>query len=1126
MKLSDFNLFDVETESLQDQIAGFNQTKRDFPRAETIPNLLAKQAAATPDAVAVRFGNEQLTYAELEQTANRAARFMDSRGIGAGDFVGVMLDRSIELAVSLLAVTKVGAAYLPINTDFPYQRIRTILDDAGAPMLIGARRDIATLNKLQWECSALHTLFCPDSTDFHGEKEPDIGFMDQGVWRHVADETHDDISGGGWRSSYTGELLSREVMDGYGENIRQKLTPLLTKQSRVLEIGCASGISMFRLAPLVAAYHGTDLSPDILKWTESERARLGQDNITLQALPAHEIDQVEGTFDVVIINSVIECFNGHNYLRDVLRKAVNLLADRGLLFLGNLWDQDLKATFIQSLAEFKIANPGKGYRTKTDREEELYVSRAFLEDLRHDIPAIAAIETSLMLGEADSELSRFGFDAVVHINKTKTGPSPSTRAKYQFDRRELKNHAPEAYAAKALPEALAYLIYTSGTAGKPKGVMVDHRAVLRLVCNTNYVNLQPGDTVLQTGSLAFDASTFEIWGPLLNGGTICFPRENALKDPMTLANTVKNRRITHLFMTTALFNSLVDTVPDMFADLKCVLSGGEKVSARHFNKLRRRFPDLQLFHVYGPTESTTFTTFFPVDNLFKDDIPIGRPLANTTCYLFDAQHALCPVGVPGELLIGGDGLAHGYHGDAALTASRFVPNPYGNGERLYRSGDLARWDAEGNLTFLGRRDSQVKIRGFRIEPEELENLMLTHPSVERVAVMVREVDGEKELHAYVGGSEDLDMLTMRDYLARRVPPYMMPTHVTVMADMPLNANGKVNRNMLPAPVVDSNERRREGEPPVTDMEKALAAIWSRIFNKADVMATDNFFDLGGHSLKVTRLVADIQDATALSVPYLVVYKADSLRELARYLDDLKELKGRGLDPGCLEETAVLMNPEASGDPVFAFPPGSGYPLAYMDLAKGLGNYRLYGFTFLEGDDRMENTCRFIEETQPQGAVTLMGFSGGGKLAFQVAVALEARGRKVAKVVMIDAARYLQPLPFKEDDLRDVAREFLDGVGSDVLKEKAYQKMRAYRTYLGNLCEREVIGADLDVLVQEHSPNECHNEAGEHVATIRGWGDCTNGRFQVHDGVGNHRAMLNPPHLAGNLSRLLAILERR
>jgi len=874
-------------QELYEVLRRFNQTTTDYPRDQTVHALFSRQAAKTPDALAVIAGDRHLTYRELDEQSNRLARFLAARGLEPEAFVGVLLDRSPEAIVAILGILKAGGAYVPLNDELPFQRLKYMLQDTAARFLISEAKYIRSLNKLQWECPRLDVLLCLDSGDVHAAHEGVGEMMREEMWDYIRRDSFDDISGGGFRSSYTGEWLSREVVDGYADNICAKLSPYLNSRSRILEIGCASGISMFRLAPLVGAYHGTDMSPKILRWTQDEVDKKGLQNVRLDCLAAHEIDRLgERGYDVVILNSVVQCFSGHNYLRGVIRKAIDLLNDTGLIFLGNIWDQELQEGFAQSLLDFARQHTGKGYRTKIDRSEELFLARAFFEDLRHDLPHIVATEYSNMLGTVQSELSEYGYDVILRVDKSQGAAAgrPAKRHKHQCDRRALESLPASPLEAHGRPDSLAYLMYTSGTSGVPKGVMIEHRSVVRLVVNTNFCRLGATDRVLQAGPLAFDASTFEIWGALLNGGGVCLAPKEVLLDVTKLRQLIRRHGITTTFLTASLFNTLVDDDPEVFGGMKTVMVGGEKVSVRHVNRVRTVCPALMLINGYGPTENTTFTATYTFDELLTGDAPIGRPIANTTVYILGERRQPVAVGVSGELCAGGDGLARGYLNDPALTVEKFIPHPFAPGEQLYRTGDLARWRPDGNLEFLGRIDDQVKIRGHRIEPAEVERQLVQHEAVDAVVVLARDLgEDRQELLAYLTGRENVDVNGLREYLRRTLPDYMIPSYFIRLDVLPLNANGKVDRDALPAPHLIRPLPHGGHVPLQSETEERLASIWREVLGHQDIGATDNFFDLGGDSLKITKMAALVRRQMGKDMSLTITFRKPTLRELAEHI---------------------------------------------------------------------------------------------------------------------------------------------------------------------------------------------------------------------------------------------------
>ena len=357
---------------------------------------------------------------------------------------------------------------------------------------------------------------------------------------------------------------------------------------------------------------------------------------------------------------------------------------------------------------------------------------------------------------------------------------------------------------EASAESLAYVMYTSGSTGRPKGVCVPHRAVVRLVKNTDYITIGPGDRIAHGSNVAFDAATFEVFGALLNGATVDALAREELLNPAVLARHVRARRFNILFLTTALFNRLADLDAGMFAALDCLLFGGEAVDERRVAAVVAAGAPRHLLHVYGPTESTTFATWHPVAEQDARDgtIPIGGPIANTTAYVLDARGEPCPIGVPGELYIGGAGLARGYLGQPALTAERFVADRFGPpGGRLYRSGDYVRWRFDGRLEFIGRGDAQEKLRGYRIERGEIEAALRQDAGVSDAAVVVRGAGDARALVAYVvpRGAAALEVASVCGRLRAVLPDYMVPARFVVLDQLPLTANGKLDRSRLPEP---------------------------------------------------------------------------------------------------------------------------------------------------------------------------------------------------------------------------------------------------------------------------------------------------------------------------------------
>jgi amino acid adenylation domain-containing protein len=434
-------------------------------------------------------------------------------------------------------------------------------------------------------------------------------------------------------------------------------------------------------------------------------------------------------------------------------------------------------------------------------------------------------------------------------------------------------------------DELAYVMYTSGSTGRPKGVCVPHRGIARLVLDTNYIDLGPTDRVAQVSNAAFDAATFEIWGALLNGAAIVvIPKELALS-PDALAAHLESARISTMFLTTALFNQVVAIRPNAFRSVRDLLVGGDAVDPRAVAEVLEAGGPARLLNAYGPTETTTFATWFEVREA-SATIPIGRPIAKTTVYLLDENLAPVPIGEVGELFIGGEGVALGYWKRPELTAEKFVPDCFGNvpGARLYRTGDRGRCRADGAIEFLGRIDSQVKIRGFRIEPGEIQVAIEEHPAVRSALVVVRtSEDGDKRLIGYVqvrGERGDVAQ-QVQGFLKSKLPDYMVPSALVMVEAWPLNANGKIDRKALPEPGAAGS---RAYVAPRGEVEERLAGIWADVLGTERVGVDDNFFDLGGHSLLAMQIVARVRREFGADVAVRVLFDAPSVATLARAIE--------------------------------------------------------------------------------------------------------------------------------------------------------------------------------------------------------------------------------------------------
>ncbi|MFI9366967.1 amino acid adenylation domain-containing protein, partial [Kitasatospora sp. NPDC053057] len=437
-----------------------------------------------------------------------------------------------------------------------------------------------------------------------------------------------------------------------------------------------------------------------------------------------------------------------------------------------------------------------------------------------------------------------------------------------------------AHRAAPHPEQLAYVMFTSGSTGKPKGIAITHRDVVQLASDPCWQH-PDGLRVLFHAPHAFDASTYELWAPLLSGGQVVVAPRGEL-DAAAIRRLVRAHRLTHVHVTAGLFRVIAEEEPGVFDGVREVLTGGDVVSAPAVRRVLAAVPGIGVRVLYGPTEITLCATQLPLPSAesVPDVVPIGRPMANTRTYVLDDTLQPVPAGVPGELYIAGAGLARGYVGRPDLTAERFVACPFGGkGERMYRTGDLVRWSADGILEFLGRADDQVKIRGFRIELAEVEAAFTAHPGVGQALALVREDQpGDKRLVAYVTGEATPGEL--RSFVSDRLPAYMLPAAVVVLDALPVTGNGKVDRRALPAPDYTGTP---EGRAPRTAQEQSLCELFAQVLGLATVSIDDGFFDLGGHSLLATKLVSRIRSALGVEMSIRTLFDHPTVGELSTAL---------------------------------------------------------------------------------------------------------------------------------------------------------------------------------------------------------------------------------------------------
>jgi amino acid adenylation domain-containing protein len=690
---------------------------------------------------------------------------------------------------------------------------------------------------------------------------------------------------------------------------------------------------------------------------------------------------------------------------------------------------------------------------------------------------------------------------------------------------------------------LAYVMYTSGSTGLPKGVCVPHRGVVRLVKSAQYTNFDNKQVFLQLAPISFDAATFEIWGSLLNGAKlVLFPSD---KPSLTeLGQIIRQQQITTLWLTAGLFHLMVDERLEDLQPIQNLIAGGDILSLPHVKKVLSTL-NCRLVNGYGPTENTTFTCCHPISaESLSTSVPIGRPISNTQVYILDSLLQPVPIGIPGELYIGGDGLARGYLKLPALTAEKFIPNPFTGSAKLYKTGDLARYLANGDIEFLGRIDNQVKIRGFRLELGEIEAALSQYSGLREVIVIDREDrPGDKRIVAYLVTDQSSNPPTeqdLRSFLRSKLPDYMIPSAFVKVANLPLTLNGKVDRRALPVPEYQRQDASNEPVAPRDDLEIQLTAIWQRLLGVQNISIRDNFFELGGHSLIAVRLFAEIEQIWGQNLPLATLFQQQTIEELAGVLRQKEWLAPWS--------SLVLIQAGAEKPPLFCIHPVGGNILEYYTLANYLGQDRpIYGLQSqgLDGkqqpfrtiEDMAKHYIQEIQTVQPHGPYFLAGYSFGGLVAFEIAQQLGAKGEEMGLLALLDSSAPNLPnrrpsftqslgihisnlgqLTFKEQSsyvLDRIAYRFSSKNEEDFLAKSLY-KLEDLTPQLLNVLNCNIQAGE-DYVAKKYSGKivlfRCQVQDLEHYLHPEfGWPDLVDGEVEIHPIPGPHFRMLKEPRI--------------
>ena len=712
----------------------------------------------------------------------------------------------------------------------------------------------------------------------------------------------------------------------------------------------------------------------------------------------------------------------------------------------------------------------------------------------------------------------------------------------------------------AISSNLAYVIYTSGSTGMPKGTAIIHQGVVNyLSWATQAYRVSEGTGAPVQSSLAFDATITSLFSPLLVGQkVVLLPQTQEIA--ALSAVLISESDFSLVKLTPAHLQLLAQLLPPQIIDqpTKALVIGGEALLGKNLAFWHNYAPNTRLFNEYGPTETVVGCCVYEVTHTtsLSESILIGRPIANTQLYILDQFAQPVPIGVPGELYIGGDGLARGYLNRPELTQEKFIPNPFSDhpSQRLYKTGDLARYLIDGNIEYLGRIDNQVKIRGFRIELGEIEAVLNAHPQIQQTVVITTEdIPGDKRLVAYVVKSdESLTNKQIRDFLKQQLPEYMLPSTFVTLDTIPLTPNGKIDKKALPIP--DGMAQETTYIAPRTTIELQLTQIWSSVINITPVGVQDNFFELGGHSLLAVSLMSQIQKHFQVNLPLATLFQSPTIEQLAHLLNSSTN--------SLLRSALVPIKSNGNQPPLFCIHPGGGNVLCYQHLAYYLNSEQpFYGLQSVglnpqnEPHTSIEQMATYyiqeLQTIQPHGPYFLSGWSLGGLVAFEMAQQLSRQGEQIALLALLDSYSFSMTAQAQEpeDDLAQLVELVVELLKEDSdlyleqMREFSYEEQLIY--VIEQAKQKNLIPDDFDLAeahsllkVEKLNGQAANNyqpqyypgsivlfQASETDASFKStWNELVE-HIETYVVPGNHQNMVEPPHVQTLAQKLQKSLEQ-
>ncbi|WP_017498609.1 non-ribosomal peptide synthetase [Flavobacterium sp. WG21] len=844
--------------------------------------------------------------------------------------VGLCFENPIYGTIAIMCLQMLDLDFTLLDTEASRKSKKELLVNHSISYLLTESVFFTDFDEIYWELEGKLELIVLDSLiRISSDSSKETNF--RSIWDYQAEITTEAINDYEWKSSYTNEAFSEKEMQEYIDNFSSKLSPYLSDSTKVLEIGCGHGLVLFNLVHKVGYYLATDLSPIIL---DKNSIRLKRENIThveSMAIAAREIDQIQKSnyFDVIVCSSVVHYFPDTHYLEEVISKALSLIADGGIIYLDDLMDLNKKSELEESAVSYNRSNPEA--TAKVNWDNDLFVSKSFFDHIQQVYPEIESIECSPKLGSIENELTRYRYDAVLKVNKTRHKNKPVYTNNRHFsigldqinftsalenlpswitvdieefalqnivDLKAIENKIDTKPAIEVKESDLAYIIYTSGSTGTPKGVMVEHLGMLNHLCaKVNDLELDANSVVVQNASQTFDISIWQFLSALMVGGKTVVYNQSLVLSPEKFIERVKEDGVTILEVVPSYLTVMMDLYEEIkvsYPSLRYLVVTGETLKRALVDRWFSLYPGIRMVNAYGPTEASDDITHHIMDKAPDNGIiPIGKAVQNFQIYILDDHQHLCPIGVKGELYVSGIGVGRGYLNNEAQTLKSFSQDPFisVNNVRMYRTGDLARYLPDGTLEFFGRKDSQVKVRGYRIELEEIEQqLALLEGVSDSVVILKKDNRDENYLSGYVTVSAEkgteISTEQLREELKLVLPSYMIPDYLSILPKMPTTGNGKIDRKAL-QDFENGNKSKTDLVAPQGEIQKIIWELWTDVLDDDLFGIKDDFFQIGGNSLRAMKVIGMINKQFNINYPLRDFFNQPTIEQIHKNIEIFK-----------------------------------------------------------------------------------------------------------------------------------------------------------------------------------------------------------------------------------------------